>query len=68
MQGRIEVMKNAFWGTVCQDNADDNLAIVACKQLGYTLGFLMLGNECSSGTSEPIWLDDTQCYGNEQSL
>lgn len=33
--GRLEILKNGLWGTVCSSQFDKVDADVACKQLGY---------------------------------
>ncbi len=34
--GRLEVLHNRVWGTVCTDRFSDNDARVACSQMGYS--------------------------------
>ena len=34
--GRLEILLNGLWGTVCSYHFDFRDAVVACKELGYT--------------------------------
>ncbi|XP_052086547.1 deleted in malignant brain tumors 1 protein-like [Mytilus californianus] len=63
---RLEIYYSGEWGTVCDDEFDDNDAKIACKQLGYSNG-KSLGNAVDDGSGK-IWLDDLKCTGSESKL
>ena len=65
-EGRLEILRNGEWGTVCDDLFSDTDATVACRQLGYYSGEFLPGR--GLGGTGPIWLDDLQCDGDEDRL
>lgn len=65
--GRVEVLHNSIWGTICDDYWNDKAATVVCKSLGYKKGKALLGKKTKDGTGKK-WLDDVKCRGNEKSL
>lgn len=69
MNGRVEVLVDGEWGTVCDDQWDDNDAGVVCRSLGYLRGALTARGEAYYGEGEgPILLDNVNCEGNETSI
>ncbi|XP_038067537.1 scavenger receptor cysteine-rich domain-containing group B protein-like [Patiria miniata] len=66
--GRLEVYHLGVWGTVCDDDWNENAARVACRQLGYD------GVELSSDSTDygihtgDILLDNLHCRGQESRL
>ncbi|XP_071819844.1 scavenger receptor cysteine-rich domain-containing group B protein-like isoform X4 [Apostichopus japonicus] len=80
--GRIEIYHNGEWGTICDDDWDEDDAHVACRQLGYPTvdsyggsayygdrygGSASYGESYGEG-SGPIMLDDVRCDGSEYML
>jgi deleted-in-malignant-brain-tumors protein 1 len=66
--GRVEILHNGRWGTVCDDSWDINDARVVCRQLGFQNAIDALqGSDVPDGSGQ-IWLDDVNCGGYESSL
>ncbi|KAJ8311383.1 LOW QUALITY PROTEIN: hypothetical protein KUTeg_010738 [Tegillarca granosa] len=63
--GRVEVLHNGQWGTVCDDSFDVNDARVICTMLGnvryYSSAYFGQGRG-------QIWLDDLNCNGYENDI
>jgi len=78
LSGRLEVRKNGIWGTICNNNTDedtysssqkvdDRVALVACRQMGYTVGRLQELSIVQDGVKQ-IWMDELNCNGTETRL
>ena len=58
-EGRVEILYNGTWGTVCDNAWDINDAGVVCRHLGFT-GALDAPRGASFGSADdmtPIWLE-----------
>ena len=67
-EGRVEVLHEGQWGTICDDSWDMNDAIVICRQLGFPVAIRKSSRAEFGQGVDPIWLDNVQCTGNEQSV
>ena len=66
--GRVEVLHEEAWGTVCDDLWDLNEAEVVCRQLGCSQAVSALGKAHFGPGSGDIFLDNLQCAGAERHL
>ena len=68
-QGRVSLYYNGQWGTVCDDQWDINDAYVVCRMLGYPKAVAFTTRSSFGGAQDgPIWLDEVNCTGNENTL
>ena len=73
--GRVEVLHNSVWGTVCDDfistagTWQTQFVAVTCGQLGFSsrTGAALLAMSVPDGI-DPTWLDDVSCGGTETTL
>lgn len=68
-EGRVEVLANGAWGTVCDDDFGIEDANVICRMLGYSGALQFHTNAAHYGEgSGKIWIDNLGCTGNESDL
>jgi len=65
--GRLEVLHNGVWGTVCQDYFTAAAVQVVSRMLGF-LREWKIDNRNYRTNDGPIWLDDVQCNGTEMDV
>jgi len=65
--GRVEVLYNGEWGTVCSDEFDQNDAVVVCHQARYGPP-VRYWIDPSHRRHGRIWLDNLNCDGTENTL
>uniref|UniRef100_A0A8C7A3X1 SRCR domain-containing protein n=1 Tax=Nothoprocta perdicaria TaxID=30464 RepID=A0A8C7A3X1_NOTPE len=66
--GRVEVLHDQRWGTICDDTWDLNDASVVCKELGCGMALSALESAHFGKGLGPIWLDSVHCRGTESTF
>ena len=67
--GRVEVLYNGRWGTICDYNWDLRDAKVVCRQLGYKDAVRSLsGGQLSPLSPLPGRLNNVGCTGEEKNI
>jgi len=67
-EGRLEVLHDGVWGTVCDDDWDLVDANVVCRQLDCGLAMQWATSSRFGQGSGPILLDNVVCQGRETEL
>ena len=67
-KGAVEIFHSGVWGSICGSNNDDSIAVIACKQLGYSAGYRKSYCCDYTSSSTKIWVNKMTCNGNETSL
>ena len=66
-EGRVEILYQGIWGTICDDGWDDSDATVVCRELGFLNGTATRQAQFDPVTN-PVWLSQVGCLGNESKL
>ena len=67
-QGRVEVLYDGEWGTVCDHEWSVREANVVCRQLGFEKALAAKMSAAFGLGKGKIWMSYVRCRGNEKSL
>ena len=67
-EGRVEVLHDGMWGTVCGHDWDILDARVVCRSLGFRGAINATYNATYGYGTGPIWIRDLRCNGTESDI
>ena len=67
LQGRVEILYQGTWGTICDDGWDDIDTTIVCRELGFSNGTTARQDQFGSSLG-PVWISQVSCLGNESKL
>ncbi|XP_072903127.1 scavenger receptor cysteine-rich type 1 protein M130-like [Hemitrygon akajei] len=68
-EGRVEVLYNGTWGTICSESLNENTANLICKQMKCGPMISVKYNYQTHGEEfGPIWLDQIKCSSYESTI
>ncbi|KAK7094349.1 hypothetical protein V1264_005924 [Littorina saxatilis] len=68
-EGRVELLVNGTWGTICDSHWGDEDAQVVCRQLGYDpFGATAYTSAFFQQGTGPVYLTNMGCAGTERSI
>ncbi|XP_059832422.1 scavenger receptor cysteine-rich type 1 protein M130-like [Hypanus sabinus] len=68
-EGRVEVLYNGTWGTICSESLNENTANLICKQMKCGPMISVKYNYQTYGEEfGPIWLDQIKCSSYESTI
>ena len=71
IQGHVEVLHNNIYGSICDDEFDNEDATVLCKMFDsgrYGIGTYSSSYKQSNIGATKIWLDNLSCNGSEHHI